>query len=161
MRYQDGVESDHRCPNCFEPNGGPIQRELEGAAAKELAASISAKCAPPPKFPYWLDDLIAGGVITRFDPAPRRLTRGGSSATLTIYGSGLQTTDTIAYGHAGITNASAAVLTPVTYDSDGNALTPFEDVLVLTVQASGAVPLGYKTLTYNDVIHHNAFDVRA
>jgi len=79
---------------------------------------------------------------------------------LTIHGTNLASDDTYSYGHAGITNASAPVFTAVTYDSDGNALTPFVDVLVLTVQASVAVPIGLYALTYEDTVYRNVFDVR-
>lgn len=79
---------------------------------------------------------------------------------LTITGTHLAAADTYTYGHAGITNASSAVLTPVTYDSDGNTLAPHVDTLVLTVQASGGVPVGLYELTYEDAVYRNVFDVR-
>jgi len=160
MRFQDGIESDRRCPNCYEENGGGIARDLDRAAAANLAAAITEQYAAPPIFGGWFDGTDEVCVLTEFDPEPRRLTRGGASATLTISGSGLAATDTITYGHAGITNASAASLTPVTYDSEGNPESPYEDVLVLTVQASVAVPAGLYSLVYNDVTYRNIFDVR-
>jgi hypothetical protein len=160
MRFQDGIESDRRCPNCYEDGGGTIARNLDRAAAADIAARITEQYAAPPRFPGWFDETDAVVVLTTFTPEPRRLTRGGASETLTIKGSGLATTDTIEYGHAGITNASAAALTPVTYDGDGNPESPYEDTLVLTVHASGAVPVGLYSLTYNDVVYRNVFDVR-
>lgn len=161
MRVQDGIESDRRCPNHWEPNGGSIARDLDRAAASELAASITAKYAEPPKFPFSFDNFDACSAVSLLSPSPRRLTAGGSAAVLTITGTRLLSTDTIVYGHVGITNSIAAVLTPVTYDGNGNALTPFVDTLTLTVVASGAVPPGLYTLLYNSSIFRNVFDVRA
>ena len=60
---------------------------------------------------------------------------------------------------AGLPRLSPA-LTPVTYDSDGNALDPFVDVLVLTVQASLAVTVGLYALTYEGDVYQRCFDVR-
>jgi hypothetical protein len=160
IKYQDGVESDFRCPNCYEDNGGELARDADRAAASELAALISEQHEIPPKHPGWADEFSEVCTILTFSPEPRTLTKGGASAVLTITGRNLATTDTITYGHAGITNASAASLTPVTFDSNGNTVAPHWDVLVLTVQASGAVTNGLHTLTYNDVLYRNVFDVR-
>lgn len=161
MRIQDGIAPDRRCPNDFAPNGGSIARTQDRAAASDLAASITARYAAPPKWPGWFENTSDLRTILSFSPEPRRLTRGGASAQLTITGRNLATGDTITYGDAGITNASAAVLTPVTYDSDGNTITPHWDVLVLTVQASGATPVGLHTLEYSGQLYRNIFDVRA
>lgn len=161
MFLQDGIAEDHRCPNCYEPNGGKIERDLQRAAASELAAAITTRFASPARFPEWLDAITSVRVLDSFTPEPRRLTVGGSSAVLTITGSGLTATDTIVYGHAGITNAVSPLLVPVTYDSDGNAVSPYHDVLSLTVQASGAVPVGAYSLTYDDITYNGVFDVRA
>lgn len=161
MRVQDGIESDRRCPNHFEPNGGKIARDLDRAAAAEIASAITMEFAEPPRFPFEFDPWDDVRSLDTFSPEPRRLTIGGAAAALTITGQQLASTDAISYGHAGITNSIAPALTPVTYDSDGNALTPFRDVLVLTVQASGAVPAGLYSLTYADTIYYNVFDVRA
>ncbi len=159
MKFQDGIESDRRCPNHFAPQGGELARTLREAAASEKASVMTSQYAAPPKFPGWLDGTPPAGLV-EFRYRPLLLVRGGASAVLTIDGTNLATTDTITYVHAGITNAIAPALTPVTYDSDGNALTPFVDVLVLTVQASVAVPLGFHSLTYNDNEYGNVFDVR-
>lgn len=161
IKYQDGIESDRRCPNCYEPNGGSLARDEDRARAAELAATLSAEMERPPTWPGWLDEFNDVTLLLTFAPEPRTLTAGGASAALTITGNGLATTDTITYSHAGITDAVAASLTPVTYDSDGNAESPYWDVLVLTVQASIAVPAGLYSLTYNDVTYRNVFDVRA
>lgn len=159
MRFQDGIENDRRCPNCYEEGGGGIARDKDRAAASELAAQITEKFAAPPKFPFWFDETSSVAALLSFSPEPRRLTIGGGTQTLTITGTGLASTDTIEYGHAGIT--ATASLTPVTYDSNGNAESPYVDTLVLTAQASGGVPAGLYSLTYNDVVYRNVFDVRA
>lgn len=161
IQAQDGIESDRRCPNHFEPNGGSLARDLDRAAASDISTAITMRFAEPPKFPFEFDPWDDVRVLDSFSPEPRRLTAGGAAAVLTITGSNLASNDTIVYGHAGITNSVAPALTPVTYDSDGNALTPFHDVLVLTVQASIAVPPGLYKLTYEDAVYYNIFDVRA
>ncbi len=161
IQAQDGIESDRRCPNCFEPNGGTIARDLDRAAAAELASSITERFAAPPRFPFEFDPWSEVRVLDTFSPEPLRLTRGGAAAALTITGQQLAASDTVTYGHAGLTNSVAPALTVVTYDSDGNALTPFRDVLVLTVQASGAVPAGLYGLVYEGSTYYGVFDVRS
>lgn len=159
MHFQDGIESDRRCPNHFAAKGGELARTLAQAAASEKAAAITSQYAAPPKFPGWLDGTPPAALV-EFSARPLTLVRGGPSAVLTIDGTNLATDDTIEYGHAGITDAVAPALTPVTYDGDGNALAPFVDVLVLTVQASVAVPLGFHSLTYEGSEYDATFDVR-
>lgn len=145
--HQDGVYTDRRCPNCYEPNGGEIERNRDRAAASELAGAISARFAHPAKFPFWLDDITSVSVITTFTPEPRTLTRGGAPAALVVAGNGFASDATIAYGHAGITDAVSPVITSTS--------------ITLSVQASGAVPLGYHPFTLNDILYRNVFDVRA
>lgn len=159
MKFQDGIESDRRCPNCYAPNGGELARTISRARASEIAGRITEEYAAPSRFPGWFDDTTDAALIT-FSPEPRMLTRGGSSAPLTITGTNLSATDSYSYGHAGITNASVAVLTPVTYDSDGNAVTPYVDTLVLTLQVSLAVPIGLYNLTYEGALYRGVLDVR-
>lgn len=159
IRFQDGVESDRRCPNHYAVNGGSIARDLRRAAASDLAASLTERHAEPPLFGGWFDDTTLAALV-EFSAKPLLLTRGGPAVVLTIQGTNLAADDTIVYGHAGITDSVAPALTPVTYDSDGNALTPFVDVLVLTVQASVAVPVGLYALTYEGDVYQRCFDVR-
>lgn len=161
MHIQDGVASDHRCPNDFEPNGGTLARNRERDAASDLAASISARFAGGPKFPYDFNDYTSARTILSFSPEPRTLTRGGAAAALTITGVNLSEDDEIVYGDAGITDAGDPALTPVTYDSSGNTNAPHWDVLVLLVQASGGTPFGAHSLTYGDQTYYNVFEVRA
>jgi hypothetical protein len=159
MRFQDGIEGDQRCPNDYAANGGELARDLMRAAASELAAQMTERYAAPSRFGIWLDDRTLTALID-FSARPVVLHRGGAAVALTIAGSNLAADDVIVYGHAGITDSVAPSLTPVTYGSDGNALTPFVDVLVLTVAASVAVPIGLYSMTYDDTEYRNCFDVR-
>lgn len=159
IRFQDGIESDRRCPNHYAPDGGEIARDLRRAAASELAASLTAQYAAPPLYGGWADPTTAAALLT-FSARPLRLSRGGPAVALTIEGTNLAADDEITYGHAGVTDSVAPALTPVTYDSDGNALTPFVDVLALTVQASVAVPAGLYALIYEGGTYQRCFDVR-
>lgn len=147
MRFQDGIESDRRCPNCYEENGGTVARDEDRARAAEEAARLSADMEIPPTYPGWFDATGDVCAISAFSSEPLRLTAGGASASLTISGTGFESGDEIEYGHAGITDASAASITSTQ--------------VTLSVQASGAVPVGLYSLTYNDITYRNVFDVRA
>src|SRR5688500_6566805 len=91
VRYQDGIESDRRCPNCFEPNGGFIARNLDRAAASDLAARLTEEHSRPPLWPGWFDETDEVAALLTFTPEPRTLTAGGAAAVLTITGTGLST----------------------------------------------------------------------
>jgi len=159
VRMQDGIASDRRCPNHYARSGGELARTLKSAEASNEAARITSRYAAPPKFPGWYDVTVLPALV-EFDVRPLLLHRGGSSAVLTISGTNLTASDTLAYGHAGITNAAAPVLYPVTLDGDGNAVDPFVDILVLTVQASGGVPVGSYSLTHEGSTYSDTFSVR-
>jgi len=159
MRFQDGLEDDRRCPNHFAPNGGEVARDLQRAQASEEAAAMTERYSAPPAFPGWFDETELPALV-EFSDRPVILRRGGASVVLTIQGTNLALDDAITFGHAGITSAVSPALTPVTYDSDGNPQTPFVDILVLTVQASVAVPIGLYELAYDGNVYRDVFDVR-
>lgn len=140
--WQDGL---YLCrAQCYEGNGGEIERTLERARASSLAADLSAKEMRPPKQAGWSDGLNIYG-ITDFSAKPLVITRGGASGSLTLTGFGFTGTDTIAYDDSNITNAS--VMTTDTQVS-------------LSVQASGSAARGLHVLTYNGDRYLAVVDVR-
>ena len=145
MLFQDGREDYRVCRSCHEDNGGEIARTRDRSDAASLAALLTERAARPPRFPGWREDADVSAIST-FTPEPRALTRGGAAASLVIGGTGFASGDEIEYGHVGITNASAPVITATQ--------------VTLSVQASIAVPAGSYDLTYNDVVYRNVFDVR-
>jgi hypothetical protein len=82
--------------------------------------------------------------VTQLPALPVLLVSGGPAARFTIFGERL-TTAPASYGHAGITNATAAAIAST--------------CLRLHVQASGAVPKGRYELTVAGVTVANFFEV--
>lgn len=80
-------------------------------------------------------------------PEPAQLTAGGSSVVVTLTGYNHSSSDTIEYGHAGITDAIAP-----SRNVDATETT-------LTVHASGGVPSGYYDLRVNELPYRKFFRV--
>lgn len=113
----------------------------------DAMADAGARTVTP--LPYAPARSFSGAVaVTGISPQLVRLVRGGSPQTVTLTGVGLSSSHTRSYGHAGITDAVAAVVL-----ASGLSAT-------LSVQASGGVPPGEYDLTYNGGVYKNVFSVR-
>ena len=137
MKLQDGQAHLRVCTHCFEENGGEFARQLDRAAASELAAALTESEARPPIHPGWFEPSVVSAV-TSFTPEPLRLTRGGVSAVMTVTGTGFQSSDVIAYS-SGISDAAARIITSTSVQ--------------LTLQATLAAAVGDHSITYNDILY--------
>lgn len=149
MRIQSGLHVGAMC--CYEENGGSVERDIRRAQASILASELSAKELTPPMHdgdPYYgVEEVPAQSFVTTITPNPISLARGGPSVAVSLTGNNFAATDTITYGNAGITDASAPVL--------ASAL-----LRTLSVQASGAMPIGKYSFTFNGTPWPSVFDVR-
>lgn len=87
----------------------------------------------------------SGNTVDQVNPI--QINNGGANVVLKLNGVNLSSSDTIAYGDAGITDASA-----VAYNAGGTLCT-------LTLTASGATP-GETSLTYNGVVYRDRLRIR-
>lgn len=149
MREQDGL---YVCAlNCYEENGGTIDRQNERAAGAALAADLSAKEMRAPKQPGWFEDQSITA-ISKLDPRSVQVTISGASKTMVLTGVGFLAAHTI--------SSDSNITVNKVVDSDLQ--------VTLTISASvGAVkgmhPLNYistfSTQTLTDV-YPNTIDVR-
>lgn len=150
MRRQSKLHVGAKC--CWEPNGGTLERDHRRQFASKMAARKSVKEQQPPKHegdPYYgVDEVpIAPSFVVTIAPNPIILIRAGSSVSVTLTGNNFSAADTLAYGHAGITDA-----TPPFFFSDTS--------ITLSVHASGGMPVGSYSFTFNGTTWQNVFSVR-
>lgn len=139
---QDGLQI---CKvNCYEQGGGTIDRDLERAAAAELASVLDAHEQRPVIYPRQINGISALSYINEFSVRPLTITAGGAPVALVLTG-GFQATDTVTYDHAGITNATTVIAATT---------------ITLTVQASAPTPKGLHSLFLNDEPYTSSIDVR-
>lgn len=142
LREQDGLRV---CVwNCYEQGGGEIDRQVERARASELGAVLNAKEMRPPIYPGSIDSATALSFITDFSIRPLVVTAGGATGALTLSG-GFQSTDTVTYDDANLTNTVATV-----------AATS----IALTVQAGASARKGAHVLLLNGERYLGCIDVR-
>jgi hypothetical protein len=142
MVWQDGLYICRK--NCYEQNGGEIDRTLDRARGASIAAALSAREHRPPKQAGWWDDKNIA-LINGIAPKPLVLIRGGAAATLTLFGVGFSATDAVTYDDANITNTSSITT---------------ETTISLSVQAGvGAIP-GQHVMSYNGARYLGVIDVR-
>lgn len=140
--WQDGL---YVCRlNCYEENGGTIDRDIERARAAKLAAILTVRESRPPQQAGWDDDQNIS-LISSVTPRPLILNRGGASGTLTLTGVNFTATDTITYDTPAITN-SVVLIT--------------DTLISLTVAASSLCAVGDHTLLYNATPMRSCISVR-
>lgn len=149
MLVQSGLHVGAMC--CWEVGGGSVERDLVRAAASVRAAELSAKELTPPMKDgdpfYGTEEVPAQSFVATISPNPVMLVRGGPAVAVTLTGNNFASTDTIAYGVAGITDASAPVLV--------------SDLLrTLSVQASALMTIARYTFMFNGTLWQGVFDVR-
>lgn len=137
---------------CYEPGGSSIDRDLHLAYAKAQASRLTADEAQPPSFDGQTatgPDTIAfyPSSVDNVDPSPIVLTRGGVAVSVSLTGNGFTSSDTIAYGSGGLTDATPPVLVSDTSRT-------------LSVQASGIMNAGRYSFTFNGTKWPQLFDVR-
>lgn len=141
LRQQDG--RDLCAPNCYEENGGKIDRDMDRAAGAALAAELEKKENRPPISPGWFDDqdIVA---ISNLNPRTVTVTRGGGSQTMVLTGVGFSSADTVT-SDTGIT---------ITKSVDSTTQ------VTLTISASVLATRGIHAMTYAGDLYQNCVDVR-
>lgn len=137
---------------CWEPKGSSIDRDLLAAFAATEAGRLTAKeLTPPSKYgeAYFGTPTVpeSFSFVSNVDPNPINLTRGGAAVSVALTGIGFVSGDTIAYGSAGITDATPPVLVS-------------ETSRTLSVQASALMAVGRYSFTFNGTVWPEVFSVR-
>lgn len=139
MKWQSGRRV---CPDDYEQEGGPVERDLRSAAGLARGAERWANRRVP-KFPYTIPTSPG---LTGIDPKPVEMTVGGGNVAVTLTGVNLTSDDvTLAYG-ADIADAS-----PPVYSADGTQID-----LLLSPPTTG----GDYHLTFNGKLYRNLFVAR-
>jgi hypothetical protein len=138
MVVQDGA---HLCPNCAYPMA-LSDRNILSAQRRAEAAQLTAEHAAPLRYPG-KTEMDGVPALEGTSPQPITVAPGGSGS-LTLTGVNLSASDTITFGHAGIT---------------GSAYTPATTTATITVNVDGAVPRGTYSLTFNGARYPNVVRV--
>ncbi len=149
MRLQSGLHVGVKC--CWEPNGGTVERDLRRAQASVIASELSAKELTPQMHDgdpfYGTEEIPPQSFVATITPNPVTLIRGGAPVAVTLVGNNFAATDTITYGSAGITDASAPVLV--------------SDLLrTISVQAASLMTAASYSFTFNGTLWPSVFNVR-